>query len=141
MTAVATFSSAEEVYKILGAFLDQITKEPDMKPKFLNADTSFVVNYTEPDARMIVDCTVDPPHVVCDPPEGTPAEITLAMSADDGHLFWMGKLNMTIALAKKKVQVAGPMSKMMKLLPAMRPAFPRYRAFLEANGYADKVAR
>jgi len=31
---------------------------------------------------------------------------------------------MTIALAKKQVQVAGPMAKMMKLLPALRPAFP-----------------
>ena len=138
---MATFATADDVYKVLGTFLDQITKEPDMKPKFRNADTSFLVRYTEPEARMLVDCTVDPPTVVCDPPADSPAEISLAMSADDGHLFWMGKLNMTIALAKKKVQVTGPMSKMMKLLPAMRPAFPRYRAFLEANGHSDLVVQ
>ena len=46
---------------------------------------------------------------------------------------------MTVALARKQVQVSGPMGKMLQLLPAMRPAFPRYREFLEANGYVDKV--
>lgn len=33
----------------------------------------------------------------------------------------------------------GPMGKMMKLLPAMRPAFSRYRHLLEAAGHGDKV--
>jgi hypothetical protein len=37
---------------------------------------------------------------------------------------------MALALAKGKVQVKGPISKIMKLLPAMRPAFPKYKAFL-----------
>jgi len=46
---------------------------------------------------------------------------------------------MTVALAKKQVQVAGPMTKMMKRLPALRPPRPRYVEFLEANGHADKV--
>ncbi|HLF41478.1 MAG TPA: SCP2 sterol-binding domain-containing protein [Acidimicrobiia bacterium] len=134
-----TFQSAEEVYATLGAFLDQITKDPDMRPKFTNADTSFVVSYTDPECRMLVDCTQDPPVVTIDAPDDAFAEIRLSMSADDAHRFWQGKLNMTVALAKKQVQVSGPMAKMMKLLPAMRPAFPRYREFLAANGHADKV--
>jgi SCP-2 sterol transfer family. len=133
-----TFQSADEVYKILGTFLDGLTKDPDMRPKFVAADTSFLVDYTDPVSRILVDCTCDPPRVVTDTPADTPAEILIGMSADDGHKFWLGKLNMTIALAKKQVKVSGPMSKMLKLLPAMRPAFPRYQAYLEANGYADK---
>jgi putative sterol carrier protein len=136
---VPTFQSPDEVYKTMGAFLDEITKAPDMRPKFTSADTSFLVHYTDPPCRILVDCTQDPPVVTTDPPEDAPAEIRLGMSADDAHRFWQGKLNMTIALAKKQVQVAGPMAKMMKLLPALRPAFPRYVQFLEANGYGDKV--
>lgn len=136
---MATFRSAEELHATLGAFLAEITKAPDMRPKFTAADTSFLVTYTDPEARTLVDCTQDPPQVVNDPPADAPAEISLKMSADDAHRFWQGKLNMTVALAKKQVQVAGPMGKMLKLLPAMRPAFPRYREFLEANGFSDKV--
>jgi hypothetical protein len=137
--AVATFKDDQEVYDILGKFLDDITKDPEMRPKFVAAGTSFRVTYTEPEASMLVDCTVDPPVVKTDVGPDADAEIDLGMSADDGHLFWLGKLNMTVALAKKKIKVSGPMSKMMRLLPAMRPAFPRYRAFLIENGHADKA--
>jgi hypothetical protein len=133
------FTSVDEVGKVIGVFLEQLTQEPDLRPKFVAADTSFLVEYTDPGGSVLVDCKVDPPRVLINPPEGTEAEIRLAMSADDGHLFWLGQLNMTIALAKKKVKVSGAMAKMMKLLPAMRPAFPRYRTFLEANGYGDKL--
>jgi hypothetical protein len=138
---MSTFSSSDELYETMGAFLVDVVQQPDMRPKFVAANTSFVVAYSDPDTRILIDCTVDPPVVTLDPPEDADAEIQLAMSADDGHLFWCGKLNMTIALAKKKVSVSGPMSKMMKLLPAMRPAFARYTAFLEANGFAEKVVR
>jgi putative sterol carrier protein len=136
---MSTFQSADEIHATLGAFLDEITKAPDMRPKFTAADTSFLVTYTAPEARTLVDCTQDPPLVVNDPPPDAAAEINLVMSADDAHRFWQGKLNMTVALAKKQVQVSGPMGKMMRLLPAMRPAFPRYREFRESNGFSDKV--
>ena len=136
---MATFSSAAELHATLGAFLDEITKAPDMRPKFTAADTSFLVTYTAPEARTLVDCTQDPPVVVNDPPADATAEINLVMSADDAHRFWQGKLNMTVALARKQIQVSGPMGKMLKLLPAMRPAFGRYRQFLADNGHADKI--
>ncbi len=133
------FASADEVGKVIGAFMEEITASPDLRPKFVAADTSFLVQYTDPGGGILVDCTVDPPRVEVNPPEDADAEIRLAMSADDGHLFWLGQLNMTVALAKKKVKVSGAMAKMMKLLPALRPAFSRYRTFLESHGYEDKL--
>lgn len=126
---MSQFATADEVYATIGEFLTQITQDSEMRDKFAAANTSFRVTYHDPDAVMVVDCTQNPPVVSCGDTT-TPAEIDLKMSADDGHSFWMGTLNMTVALAKKKVQVAGPMSKMMKLLPAMRPAFPKYKAFI-----------
>lgn len=135
---MSSFSTADEVYATIGAFLQEITQDPTMRPKFVASQTSFRVTYTDPDAVMVVDCMQDPPVVTLGD-ANTPAEIDLAMSADDGHAFWMGKLNMTVALARKKVQVAGPMSKMMKLLPAMRPAFPKYNEFLAERGLGTQV--
>jgi len=131
---MATFANAQQVYDTIGMFLDQITKDPELGPKFVAADTSFLVQYTDPDCSMLVDATVDPPVVTMNPDPATETEISLAMAADDGHEFWLGKLNMALALAKGKVKVSGPISKIMKLLPAMRPAFPRYQAFLTEHG-------
>lgn len=136
---MSMFRSADEVYATLGTFMEHTTKEPDMRPKFTGANTTFLVECTDPDCAILVDCTQDPPLVTTGPPNGTSAEIRIGMSADDAHRFWQGKLNMTVALAKKQVSVSGPMGKMMKLLPAMRPAFPRYRQFLEAAGHSDKI--
>ena len=130
---MATVANAQQVYDTIGAFLDQLTKDPDIGPKFVAADTSFHVVYSDPDCDMLVDCTIDPPVVTMAPGE-VKSEIELSMAADDGHQFWMGQLNMALALAKGKVGVKGPISKIMKLLPAMRPAFPKYKAFLAERG-------
>jgi hypothetical protein len=136
---MTTFKDTDEVYAIQGRFLDEITHSPDLGPRFVAAQTSFMVNYSDPDARILVDCTLDPPVVICNPPAGTDAEIGLNMGADEGHKFWLGKLNLTSAMARRKVSISGSMTKALKLMPAMRPAYPKYKAFLEANGHADKV--
>ena len=133
---MATFANAQQVYDTIGLFLDQITKDPELGPKFVAADTSFLVKYTDPECTMLVDATLDPPVVTMNPDPATETEITLEMAADDGHQFWLGNLNMALALAKSKVKVSGPISKIMKLLPAMRPAFPKYKAFLDERGGA-----
>ncbi len=130
---MATFANAQEVYDTVGAFLEQITKDEDLRPKFVAADTSFHIVYTDPACDMLVDCTVDPPVCTMGPGE-VDSEIELEMSADDGHQFWLGNLNMALALAKSRVKVKGPISKIMKLLPAMRPAFPKYKTFLAERG-------
>jgi putative sterol carrier protein len=135
---MATFQDAQEVYDVLGAFLDEITKAPDLRAKFVSANTSFMVNQTDPECQILVDCTTDPPRVIT-APSGETAEIQMFMTADDAHKFWQGKLNATIALAKKQIKVKGPLSKLMKLLPAVQPAFPRYRAYLEDKGHGDKL--
>jgi putative sterol carrier protein len=131
---MATFANAQQVYDTIGVFLDQLCKDPEIGPKFVAADTSFLVQYSDPDCTMLVDATVDPPVVTMNPDPALETEISLAMAADDGHDFWLGKLNMALALAKGKVKVTGPISKIMKLLPAMRPAFPKYKVFLEERG-------
>ena len=131
---MTTFVNAQQVYDKIGLFLDQITKDPELGPKFVAADTSFLVRYTDPECSMLVDATIDPPVVTMNPDPAAPTEITLDMAADDGHAFWMGNLNMALALAKGRVKVSGPIAKIMKLLPAMRPAFPKYKVFLEERG-------
>ena len=134
---MATFKDAQDVHDTIGAFLEQITKDEDLRPKWAAANTAFHVVYTEPNADMVIDCMVDPPVVSMGSEQAAVCEIELQMSADDGHRFWLGELNMTLALAKGKVKVKGPVSKMMKLLPAMRPAFPKYRAFLAERGIGE----
>ena len=137
---MAIFQSSDDLYKVLGAFLEQVVADPVLGPKFAGAGLTVLIHYTDPDSKILLDCTQNPPAVTCAPPAGTDGEFTMWMSADDGHKFWKGKFNVALALAKKQVKVEGPLARMMKLLPAMQPAFPKYRTFLESIGRRDLLA-
>jgi putative sterol carrier protein len=136
---MGTFTDADDVYKTVGAFLEDITASDDIGPKFAASKTSFHIHYSDPTADMLVDCTGDKPSVRCGDGVGEGAEIQLTMNADDGHRFWLGKLNMTIAMAKGQVKAKGPIPKILKLVPLTKILFPRYRDSLVRSGRTDLV--
>ena len=59
------------------------------------------------------------------------------MTADTGHRFWLGGVNVTVALARGEIKASGPVAKILKLVPLAKPVFPRYKAQLEAQGRTD----
>lgn len=138
---MATFSSEEEVYDVMGAFFEQVTKDPELGPKFQSAKTAFRINYTDPDAALLIDTTQDPIAVrTGEAASNSDVEVELTMTADDGHKFWLGDLNIPMAMARRKVKVDGPVGKLMGLLPAMQPAFGKYKTYLDERGLTDKLA-
>lgn len=136
---MSVFDTSDELTSFVTPFLEQIVADPELRPKFVAGDTSFKVQYTGPDALFLLDCTVDPPAVYAgDQAADRESELKLSMSADDGHKFWLGDLNVPMALARRKVKVEGPVGKLLKLLPAITPAFERYEAYTMAKGYPGK---
>jgi hypothetical protein len=131
---LAFFSSSELLYDVFTGFMEDMAADPDLGPKFVKSKTIFRINYTEPEASILVDCTHDPIQIVAGPCDVKP-DVELTMKADNGHLFWMGKLKITTAITKRKVKVNGQVTKMMNLLPALDPAFARYRTYLAEMGY------
>ena len=63
----------------------------------------------------------------------------MTMEADTAHKFWLGKINVTVALARGQMKAKGPVAKILKLVPLVKPVFPRYKAQLEAEGREDLV--
>ena len=64
-------------------------------------------------------------------------EVIMTMDADTAHRFWLGKVNVTMALARGQIKAKGPVAKILKLVPLVKPVFPRYKAQLEAAGRGD----
>ncbi|BCO37695.1 hypothetical protein BMW24_001225 [Mycobacterium heckeshornense] len=133
---MAFFSSAEQLYDVFTGFMRDMAADPQLGPKFVQSKTVFRINYIDPDASILVDCTQDPIQITEGLSDVKP-DVQLTMKADDGHLFWMGKLKITTAITKRKIKVAGQVAKMMNLLPALDPAFARYRAYLAEKGYGE----
>lgn len=134
------FSSQQEAEQVLSEFLEHITSDPELRPKFVAAATSFRANYHDPNCFVSLATTEDPPVVHSgDAAKAEEVDVNMFMSADDGHKFWLGQLNLPMALARKKVRVEGQIPKLLKLLPAMQPAFGMYRTFLKERGMEDKI--
>jgi putative sterol carrier protein len=133
------FTSSEQLYDVFTGFMKDIAADPQLGPKFVNSKTAFRINYTDPDASILVDCTHDPIQISEGPTDVKP-DVELTMKADNGHLFWLGKLKITTAITRRKVKVNGQVTKMMNLLPALDPAFARYRSYLAEKGYSDLLA-
>jgi alkyl sulfatase BDS1-like metallo-beta-lactamase superfamily hydrolase len=136
---LAFFTSSEQLYDVFTGFMEDMAADPVLGPKFVKSKTAFRINYTDPDASILVDCTHDPIQIT-EGPSDTKPDVELTMKADNGHLFWMGKLKITTAITKRKVKVNGQVTKMMNLLPALDPAFARYRSYLAEKGYDDLLA-
>jgi hypothetical protein len=138
--SVAVFSSANEVESVFGRFFEHVSTDPQLRPKFVGAATAFRVNHSGPDAWISMDTRCDPPVVkVGQAARDEDVEVQMFMSSDDGHKFWLGELNIPMAMARRKVKVEGSVGKLLKLLPAMQPAFGMYREFLTEQGMADKL--
>ena len=134
---MAYFSDADEVYGTLGKLFAQIAVDPELAPKFRRANTIVRYQYSNPDSAITVrlqeggDGDVDFGESEMEP------EVTMAMEADTAHLFWLGQVNVTVALARGQIKATGPVAKILKLVPLAKPVFPRYKAQLEEQGRAD----
>ena len=135
---MAYFSDAQDVYDTLGALLVAITADDDeLAPQLRSADTIVRYEYTEPDAAITVHLDEsDGERVHFGDPADEP-EVTMKMAADTAHLFWLGEVDVTRALARGEITASGPVAKLLRLVPLVKPAFPRYRRLLIDRGRAD----
>lgn len=132
---MSVFTSSDEMYEVFTPFMQSLTTDPVVGKKFASANTSFRVIHEDPAGVFLLDATVDPPVLyVGAEADGRDAEVDLTMSAEDGHKFWLGQLNLPVALARRKIKVNGGVAKLMGLVPALQPAYGLYREHLSAIG-------
>lgn len=131
------FKDADEVYEYLGRLLADLCVDAELEPKFNKANTIVQCRYTNPDCAITVKM-IDGEKGRIEMGESTlEPEVVLAMEADVAHRFWLGKVNVTVALARGQVVASGPVAKILKLVPLIKPVFPRYRQMLIDNGRQD----
>jgi hypothetical protein len=133
---MGTFESAEKLEEILGGFFREMAETKAIADKLLASGLIIRFNYTDPDLNIVVDCSGDKIDVRPRDTESKPI-VEMSMAADTAHKFWFGKVNLTIALTRKEIVAKGPIPKVLKLLPAIKPAYTMYPKYLEENGYGE----
>ena len=130
---MAVFSSEQDVYAKIGRMLAEFVADPLLCPQFQRADTIVQYRYTEPEATITVDLRIDGDARVVTGPTDMVPEVVMAMVADVAHEFFLGHVNVTVALARGQITASGPVAKVLKLVPLIRPSFARYSALVEAQ--------
>jgi hypothetical protein len=136
---LAYFKDADEVYATIGKLFADIAEDDELAPKFRKANTIVRYEYREPDSVVTVRLQEGQPGDVDFGDSDMEPEVTMSMAADTAHEFWLGKVNVTVALARGQIKAKGPVAKILKLVPLTKPVFPRYKALLEAQGREDLV--
>ncbi len=136
---MALFKDADEVYATLGKLFSDLAEDEVLSARFSEANTIVRYEYSDPDAAITVRLEEGQPAVVEFGETEMEPEVTMSMSADTGHRFWLGGVNVTVALGRGEMRAVGPVAKILKLVPLAKPVFPRYRAQLEAQGRQDLV--
>jgi putative sterol carrier protein len=131
------FKDADEVYRYIGKLFQDLAEDEELAPKFRKANTIVQYQYRDPESQITVqledveDGRVDLGETDMEP------EVVMTMDADTAHRFWLGKVNVTVALARGQMKAKGPVAKILKLVPLVKPVFPRYRKMLEDAGRQD----
>jgi putative sterol carrier protein len=134
---VPYFNDADEVYAYIGKLFEQLAEDEELAPKFRKADTIVQYQYREPESQITVNLIEGEDGRVDCGDTGMEPEVVMTMDADTAHRFWLGKVNVTVALARGQMKAKGPVAKILKLVPLVKPVFPRYRAMLEEAGRRD----
>ena len=134
---MAYFSDEQEVYRYLGQLFLDLLDDPELAPKFRTANTIVQYRYRNPDSQITVKLIEAEEGQVDLGPTRLEPEVVMTMDADTAHRFWLGKVNVTVALARGQMKAKGPVAKILRLVPLTKPVFPRYKAQLEAAGRSD----
>jgi len=134
---VPYFKDEQEVYDHLGRLFLDLLADEELAPKFRTANTIVQYRYHNPDSQITVRLIEAEEGQVDLGPTRLEPEVVMTMDADIAHRFWLGKVNVTVALARGQMKAKGPVAKILRLVPLTKPVFPRYRAQLEAAGRSD----
>jgi hypothetical protein len=134
---VPYFKDADELYGLIGGLFQEMAADEALSERFRSANTVVQWRYREPEAQITARLLPgEDPRVDLGETDMQP-EVVMSMDADTAHRFWLGGLSVTVALARGQMQAKGPVAKVLKLVPLLKPVFPRYRERLEAAGRDD----
>jgi hypothetical protein len=131
------FNNSEEVSKYIGGIFENAFDDPEIGPKLVDTGLVVAFDFSDPDAVVVVDM---PNKIVTSGQAGGPSPVaTMTMTANIGNAYWQGKVNLPMAMAKRKVTVDGNVASLLKLAPLGKKLYGGYIQRLKDDGREDLI--
>jgi hypothetical protein len=131
------FTTADDVHDTLGRLMQELATDQEVGLRLSRLDSVVQLRYRNPDTTVtLVAREGDAPAVhLGQVPDGTPnPEVILTLDADTGHELWLGRLNLTVAIARGAIQTKGDNRRVLDLLGLKDLVAPHYEQLLRATG-------
>mgnify|MGYP001064279064 CR=1 FL=1 len=128
------FRDSKDVLNYIGGIFETAFKDEVIGPKLKETGLVVAFDFTDPEALVVVDMAN---QKVTDSADGLNISATMSMSAETGNAYWQGKVNLPMAMAKKKIRVEGNVASLLKLAPLGKSLYPRYIERLKQDGRDD----
>ena len=130
------FADEDELRRYVGGIFEAAMADPETGPKLEATGLVLRMECTEPDSALTIDL---PGKVVHTGTEGPDPAATMRMSTETANAYWQGKVNLPMAMARKKVTVDGSVGSLLSLAPLSKKLFPVYVDTLRAAGREDLI--
>lgn len=128
------FENKERYEEVLGSLFNALLDDPVVGPKYLKSNIVIKYNLSDPSHTMWMTPADGTRGEVIWGNADLKADVEMTLSGDTCHIFWLKHISMPIALAKGLVKTKGPMPKVLKLLPLLKPAFEMYPEHAKSHG-------
>jgi putative sterol carrier protein len=133
---MAVFANTGELEKVLWTLWEQIKANPGMAKPLIDSKLVVQFRYKDPEYVLTIDCSDGQNMEIISGNGSKKPTVEMSMRADMAHEFWMGKVNIAMALVTGKIVSKGPIAQALTLLPAIKPAFDIYPKIFEQSGNA-----
>jgi hypothetical protein len=131
------FADSAEVTRYIGGIFEAAFQDAEIGPKLTDTGLVVAFDFTDPAAVVVIDMANK--AVREGVAGGQPPIATMSMTADTGNAYWQGKVNLPLAMAKKKIKVDGNVASLLKLAPLGKKLYPVYIERLKNDGRDDLV--
>lgn len=124
------FKDTDQMYEMLGSLWNYVISETEFGTKLREYDITFKFVITDPAGYLFVAHD----RVLTGDEANQAAVITMELSGDTVHKFWLKNLSLPVALATRKIKSKGPIPKVLKILPFLKPVFEKFPEYCDKYG-------
>lgn len=124
---MAAYKDTEQMYEVLGDLWNYVIRETECGQKLKEYEVTYKFVINEPSGNLFVSHN----EVLTGSAASRDGVITMELSGETIHNFWLNRVNLPVALATRKIKSKGPIPKVLKMLPYLKPVYELYPRYCE----------
>lgn len=124
------FKDSQQMLAMLKELWSHVVFETEFGQKLKDYEITYKFIIKDPDGYL----WVSHEEVIAGDEANRDGVITMELSGDTVHKFWLKKLSLPVALATRKIKSKGPIPKVLKILPFLKPVYQKYPEYCQKHG-------